>query len=791
MTDFPSNNSSPPPEVLADMQPQFRRLDDSKGTPITNKTTRDRQIRVTGYNVIAGSTVTIMNGNEVLGTAQSDDNGEFTTELLPLTKYDCHQVRMVDEKIPPISSVPRRFTAAREKPAITLVSSNGDPVSPGETIPGPDVTVACDSSPGGDSRLFNGETLLKTELVNGCGKVIFELTALAPGDYIIKVKDQSNNESETFKFTLGEEVVTPVTLDKVTTAAGDEVRDGDTTPETSLFVEGEGEPGEMVGVFKNGDPLGEATVDPVTGRYKHPTGPLTDNTYAFTTEGKYPGGGEAGPHTVTVEAIKKPVTLDKVTTAAGDEVRDGDTTPETSLFVEGEGEPGEMVGVFKNDDPLGEATVDPVTGRYKHPTGPLTDNTYAFTTEGKYPGGGEAGPHTVTVEAIKKPVTLDKVTTAAGDEVRDGDTTPETSLFVEGEGEPGEKVGVFKNGDPLGEATVDPVTGRYKHPTGPLTDNTYAFTTEGKYPGGGEAGPHTVTVEAIKKPVTLDKVTTAAGDEVRDGDTTPETSLFVEGEGEPGEKVGVFKNGDPLGEATVDPVTGRYKHPTGPLTDNTYAFTTEGKYPGGGEAGPHTVTVEAIKKPVTLDKVTTAAGVEVPDGETTHETSLFVEGEGEPGEKVEVSIDGGTPSEASVDVTTRRYRYPTGVLAEGRRVFTVKAKYPGGGDAGPRTVIVEAAATAPTLTRIYDADGNVIPDGGDLRANWFVARGLHTPDSAVKIRFDGVIQQKLEPTNAEGKWAFLQSNLTVGSTHEVSALREDEKAESNAWKVHVAGTSKS
>ncbi|SEE25754.1 hypothetical protein [Pseudomonas migulae] len=445
MTDFPSNDPSSTLDELVKVQPQFRRLDDSKGTAITNRTTFDRQIRITGYNIQPNSNVIIKNFDEDLGSAQSDDAGEFVTELLTLSNYDCHEVRIVGNYDIGPASLPRKFTAARERPAITQVSSDGEPVSPGDTISGPTVTVVCDSLPNVDSRAFNGETLLKTELVDRCGKVTFELD-LQPGDYSITIKDPDNKESDAFTFTVREVAVTPVTLDKVTTATGVEVDDGTTTSETSLFVEGEGEPGAKVEVFKNGVTLDEATVDPSTGRYRHPTGELTDDTYIFTVTAKYIGGGTAGPHTITVEAIKKQVTLDKVTTATGVEVDDGTTTSETSLFVEGEGEPGAKVEVFKNGVTMDEATVDPSTGRYRHPTGELTDDTYIFTVTAKYIGGGTAGPHTITVEAATAAPTDTRIYDAEGNVILDGGDINKRWLIARGLHTPNSTVKIKLNG---------------------------------------------------------------------------------------------------------------------------------------------------------------------------------------------------------------------------------------------------------------------------------------------------------------------------------------------------------
>ena len=282
----------------------------------------------------------------------------------------------------------------------------------------------------------------------------------------------------------------------------------------------------------------------------------------------------------------------------------------------------------------------------------------------------------------------------------------------------------------------------------------------------------------------------ADGEQIEDNDTISATEVTINGSSIPNQDAEAFNGDIPL-KTELTNACGVCTFKLEDLAPGPYIITV--KAPNGNVSTPpfrFTVIEEGIE-PVTLDKITNAAGTVIPDNSTTTETSLFVEGEGEKGAKVEVFKKGETLGEATVDPVTGRYRHPTGLLTDDTYAFTVTAKYTGGGNAGPYTITVEAATTAPTQTRIYDVDGRVIADGGDLNASWFVARGFHTPNSVVKIKLNGVIQPQSELTNAEGRWASLQNELTVGSTYEISALTEDEKAESNKWTVVARAPSKS
>lgn len=350
MTDFPSNDPSQTSNELVEENAllEVRTIIDRNGASIINRTTYETAIIVSGVNAEPRNKVLIMNLQEKLGEADTDDLGNFESPLLDLKNFDCYNVRAVGQWTPNPSSLPKRFTAATATPIIKEVLSAGKPIADGDTISEPSVTINCNAPPNQNAEALNDETSLKTELTNACGLCTFNLEDLDPGPYNITVKGANGKVSTPFKFTVIEEGIAPVTLDKVTTATGVEVDDGTTTSETSLFVEGEGEPGAKVEVFKNGVTLDEATVDPSTGRYRHPTGDLDDGTHAFTVTAKYIGGGTAGPHTITVEAATAAPTDTRIYDAEGNVILDGGDINEHWLIARGLHTPNSTVKIKLN-----------------------------------------------------------------------------------------------------------------------------------------------------------------------------------------------------------------------------------------------------------------------------------------------------------------------------------------------------------------------------------------------------------------------------------------------------------
>ncbi|MCP1517081.1 hypothetical protein J2Y74_001391 [Pseudomonas migulae] len=498
--------------------------------------------------------------------------------------------------------------------------------------------------------------------------------------------------------------------------------------------------------------------------------------YNVFAEGRWADNPTSPPRRFTV-ATETPII--NAVLSDGQPITDGDTIRETSVTINCNARPNQNAEVLNGDTSL-KTELTTACGICTFKLEDLEPGAYNITVKGTDGKVSTPFKFTVIVDVIT-PATLDKVTDLAGIEIPKNTTTSETSLYVEGEGKKGEKVEIFNGVTSLGEAPVDTTTGRFKYEIGPLADGPYNLTAVAKWPDGGTSDPYPFTVAAIKL-ATLDKVTDLAGIEIAKNTTTSKTSLYVEGEGKKGEKVEIFNGLASLGEAPVDTTTGRFKYEIGPLADGPYNLTAVAKWPDGGTSDPYPFTVAAIKL-ATLDKVTDLAGIEIPKNTTTSETSLYVEGEGKKGEKVEIFNGLTSLGEATVDAVTGRFKYEIGPLADGPYNLTAVAKWPDGGTSDPYPFTVEAATIAPTETRIYDFEGEVIANGGDIAKSWFIARGLHTPNSEVKIKLNGVIQPNPESTNGDGKWAFFKSALTVGNTYEISALTLDGKAESNKWSV--------
>ena len=453
------------------------------------------------------------------------------------------------------------------------------------------------------------------------------------------------------------------------------------------------------------------------------------------------------------------------------------TTYETAIRVSGvNAEPKNKVRIMNGTEELGEAITNDSGGFVSDLLDLKHFNCYNVRAVGAWPPTPSSLPKKFTA-ATATPKIIEVL--SEGKPIEDNETISATEVTLNCDTLPNQPAEALNGDTPLKTETAT-ACGKC---TFKLEVEPGSYNVTVKATNGNVSTPFRFTVmeEGIEL-ATLDKVTDLAGTEIPKNTTTSETSLYVEGEGKKGEKVEILNGLTSLGETPVDATTGRFKYEIGPLADGPYTLTAVAKWPDGGTSDPYPFTVAAIKL-ATLDKVTDLAGTEIPKNTTTSETSLYVEGEGKKGEKVEIFNGLATLGEAPVDATTGRFKYEIGPLADGDYTLTAVANWPDGGTSDPYPFTVEAATIAPTETRIYDVDGNVIANGGDVNRSWFIARGLHTPNSAVKIKFNDVIQPNPVSTNGDGKWVFFKSGLEDGITYNISALTLDEKAESNKWSV--------
>jgi hypothetical protein len=242
-----------------------------------------------------------------------------------------------------------------------------------------------------------------------------------------------------------------------------------------------------------------------------------------------------------------------------------------------------------------------------------------------------------------------------------------------------------------------------------------------------------------------------------DGDTVS-VIVTVSGTGEPGEEVEIFIDGESVGTATVDE-QGNWTRDVA-ADPGTREITATS---GGQTAGPVTVTVEEVMTPA---QVTITSPSE---GDTLTEGPNEISGTGEPGEEVEVFVDGESVGTATVD---EQGNWSIGVDLPAGNV-TVQATQ--GMDSVTVSVSVEpdGGQDAIAVTISSPSEGEVLETANPT------LRGTATSGADVELAIDGQLVGMVT-ANGQGSWAYeLVEPLDAGE-HTLAATATLDEAEATA-----------
>jgi len=774
----------------------------------------------------AAATVTVFEGDTVLGSAVADASGRWSFTA------------------PALVEGPHTFSATATDPAgNTSIRSAGYTVTIDLTAPGVPalVQVVSDQAPragvvpnGGRTndrtlfisgtgpaltaiRVVNGDAVVGTTTADAGGAWTLATAALVDGTYALQATslDDVGNVSQrsvpVYVVTIDTRAPDAPSIrrvvDDVAPRTG-EVANGGGTNDTSPALSGAAEPGASVSIRDGGTEIGTVPAD-ANGTWTFvPTG-LTPGLHTFTAVGTDTTGnvGQASqPFVVTVDtAAPSAPTIGGVarTPAAGAAaVANGGRVRDAVLVISGTAEPRAAVTVLDTTGPgaataVGVATAD-AAGLWSLTTGALVDGGHAFTAVAADAAGNASPsstpPFVVSVD-ITAPATpritgvADDVAPGVGD-VPNGGVTNDRSLRITGTADPFALVRLFGNGGLVGSTTAD-AGGGWAIVTTPLAEGWCRLTATSVDDLGNES-----PASAPERVVLVDSLTTApvidaVGDDVDpvvgpvpNGGSTNDAVLALAGSAEPGATVTV-RNGDAvIGTATADPA-GRWRLATSVLAAGTYSFTATAVDAAGNasdrSAPPFVVTVDltapaaAAIAAVVDESVVPARGV--PSGGACRGAQLRLSGTADPGTAVVVTTDGTPVGTATAD-GIGNWTLPVAGGGNGVRRFVATAR-DAAGNVGPASapyvVTVDAVPPAvPTIRGIFDdaeaVTGRVAAGGFTNDASPLVV-GTAEAFALVTI-FDGDAPIGSVTADAGGGWSFTPSALADGP-HALTAAATD------------------
>lgn len=802
-------------------------IDDVQATtgPVgQNGLTNDRAPTLNGTGE-PGSTITISNGSDILGTVNVPSSGlwSFTPPV-------------------PLSNGTYVFTAtATDAAGNPSGQSNAWTITVDGTAPdAPVITQVVDDAPGGTlgSLNLNDTTNDATPTLSGTAEANATVTIRADGVVIgTTVADGLGAWSFTPSTPLGEgpHTLTAVATDAAGNTSGvsnswgliidsvapatpvitqvvDDAPEGlgalspnGSTNDTTPTLNGTAEPGSTVTIRLDGADLVTVPVGS-NGTWTYtPTAPLGEGPHTFTVVATDAAGNTSLPSTgfnIIVDTTP-PVaaTIASVTDDVGGvqgPLSSGDTTDDTQPLLQGTAPPDAVVTVYDGTTLLGTAILDGSGGWSFTPVTPLTDGPHSLTVHTTDAAGNTtvSSPFVLTVDTVA-PATPDIPAITVNPDgtetpLNPGETTRDTTPTLSGTGNPGDTVTIYNGGVKLDDVVVDGTGNWTWTPATPLPNGTYDITlTVTNMDGtGNESAPSqpvTITIDTDPPatpaaPVITDSVSQVTGP-VPDGGTTNDPRPVLSGTGTANDVINITDtvNGIPtvVGTVTVDSTGNWSWRPDSNIGEGSHVYTATATDEAGNvsAASPAiTITVDTVAPDT---PVISAVGGE-PSGGFITDATPTVGGTGVNGETVIVYNNG--VELGRVVVANGEWNIDLPAQTDGPLNITVAGVDAAGNVSAPSPVFTVTLDTvAPEIPQI-----NAVSDSQLTNNVLYTRDGLPTltgtgePGSTVVVSVDGTPSAVPVTVQPNGSWTWTADSTLADGQHTFTVSASDPAGNTSA-----------
>lgn len=802
-------------------------IDDVQATtgPVgQNGLTNDRAPTLNGTGE-PGSTITISNGSDILGTVNVPSSGlwSFTPPVpLPNGTY----------------VLTATATDAAGNPS---GQSNAWTITVDGTAPdAPVITQVVDDAPGGTlgSLNLNDTTNDATPTLSGTAEANATVTIRADGVVIgTTVADGLGAWSFTPSTPLGEgpHALTAVATDAAGNTSGvsnswgliidsvapatpvitqvvDDAPEGlgalnpnDSTNDTTPTLNGTAEPGSTVTIRLDGADLVTVPVGS-NGTWTYtPTAPLGEGPHTFTVVATDAAGNTSLPSTgfnIIVDTTP-PVaaTIASVTDDVGGvqgPLSSGDTTDDTQPLLQGTAPPDAVVTVYDGTTLLGTAILDGSGGWSFTPVTPLTDGPHSLTVHTTDAAGNTtvSSPFVLTVDTVA-PATPDIPAITVNPDgtetpLNPGETTRDTTPTLSGTGNPGDTVTIYIGGVKLDDVVVDGTGNWTWTPATPLPNGTYDITlTVTNMDGtGNESAPSqpvTITIDTDPPatpaaPVITDSVSQVTGP-VPDGGTTNDPRPVLSGTGTANDVINITDtvNGIPtvVGTVTVDSTGNWSWRPDSNIGEGSHVYTATATDEAGNvsAASPAiTITVDTVAPDT---PVISAVGGE-PSGGFITDATPTVGGTGVNGETVIVYNNG--VEVGRVVVANGEWNLDLPAQTDGPLNITVAGVDAAGNVSAPSPVFTVTLDTvAPAIPQI-----NAVSDSQLTNNVLYTRDGIPTltgtgePGSTVIVSVDGTPSAVPVTVQPNGSWTWTADSTLADGQHTFTVSASDPAGNTSA-----------
>ncbi|WP_150152838.1 BapA/Bap/LapF family large adhesin [Enterobacter bugandensis] len=748
-----------------------------------------------------GSTVTIREGDAILGTPVADSEGNFSLTLTPPKLNG--EILTADATDAAGTTGPATSAAAPDitpPQAPVIVSVIDDvlnttgPVDQNGLTNDRAPTLNGTGEPGSTITIFNGSDIIGTVAVPSSGLWNFTPPSpLADGTYVLTATatDAAGNPS-------GQSNVWTIIVDGTAPAAPvitqvvDDVPErtgsldlNETTNDSTPTLSGTAEANATVTIRVDGVDIGTTVADGLGAWSFTPDTPIAEGQHTLTAVATDAAGNISDVSNSWGIIIDSVAPDAPVITQVVDDVPErlgalnsGDSTNDTTPTLNGTAEPGSTVTIRQDGVDLTTIVIDS-SGTWTYtPTTPLVNGTYTFTavtTDGAGNTSQPSGGFTLTVDTTPPAAaTIATVTDDVGGvngPLTSGDTTDDTQPLLQGTAPADAVITVYDGTTLLGTATLDGSGGWSFTPVIPLTDGPHTLTVHATDAAGNTtiSTPFELTVDTVP-PATPDIPAITVNPDgtetpLNPGETTRDTTPTLSGTGNPGDTVTIYNGGVKLDDVLVDGTGNWTWTPATPLPNGTYDITlTVTNMDGtGNESAPSqpvTITIDtdaptAPAAPVITDSVSQITGP-VPDGGTTNDPRPILSGTGTANDVINITDTvNGTPTivgTVTVDSNGNWSWRPDSNIGEGSHVYTATATDEAGNVSDPSPAITITVDTVAPDVPVFDAVGGQ-PNGGLITDATPTVGGTGTTGDTVIVYNNGVEVGRVDVVN--GEWSFV------------------------------------
>ncbi|RTN91495.1 BapA/Bap/LapF family large adhesin [Enterobacter bugandensis] len=748
-----------------------------------------------------GSTVTIREGDAILGTPVADSEGNFSLTLTPPKLNG--EILTADATDAAGNTGPATSAAAPDitpPQAPVIVSVIDDvlnttgPVDQNGLTNDRAPTLNGTGEPGSTITIFNGSDVIGTVEVPSSGLWNFTPPSpLADGTYVLTATatDAAGNPSgQSNAWTIivdGTAPAAPVITQVIDDVPG---RTGsldlnETTNDSTPTLSGTAEANATVTIRVDGVDIGTTVADGLGAWSFTPDTPIAEGQHTLTAVATDAAGNISDVSNSWGIIIDSVAPDAPVITQVVDDVPErlgalnsGDSTNDTTPTLNGTAEPGSTVTIRQDGVDLTTIVIDS-SGTWTYtPTTPLVNGTYTFTavtTDGAGNTSQPSGGFTLTVDTTPPAAaTIATVTDDVGGvngPLTSGDTTDDTQPLLQGTAPADAVITVYDGTTLLGTATLDGSGGWSFTPVIPLTDGPHTLTVHATDAAGNTtiSTPFELTVDTVPPATPAIPAITVNPDgtetPLNPGETTRDTTPTLSGTGNPGDTVTIYNGGVKLDDVLVDGTGNWTWTPATPLPNGTYDITlTVTNMDGtGNESAPSqpvTITIDtdaptAPAAPVITDSVSQITGP-VPDGGTTNDPRPVLSGTGTANDVINITDTvNGTPTivgTVTVDSNGNWSWRPDSNIGEGSHVYTATATDEAGNVSDPSPAITITVDTVAPDVPVFDAVGGQ-PNGGLITDATPTVGGTGTTGDTVIVYNNGVEVGRVDVVN--GEWSFV------------------------------------